>query len=209
MSADEWYRNKDWNADIEAVFQAKLKRARTQKAQYLRIQANYLIRSHPRQCLKLLEQFFALKDKFDYAQAYVDRAEAYIALENVDEAVIAYRAALAREKEFPRLQTQAYLKFPYLIASRNLIELFDEAFHVLDDNSDRRMFPIDHYHWNASKALIYAATPDFERAREFARFAIKASKLDESGFRYHPKVGLFRKQTVDEIIYKKLIKLAK
>jgi hypothetical protein len=41
----EWYRNTEWGKEIEDTFELKLKRARggSSKAQYLRIQASYLL----------------------------------------------------------------------------------------------------------------------------------------------------------------------
>ena len=73
----EWFRNTTWNESIQAAFDAKLRRAR-RKGQYLRIQACTLARSHPEIALELLERYLALPDDFDRAQAYVDRAMAFL-----------------------------------------------------------------------------------------------------------------------------------
>jgi hypothetical protein len=45
MEAEDWYRNTSWDESIEADFEARLKRSRGpfHKAQYLRIQASYLL----------------------------------------------------------------------------------------------------------------------------------------------------------------------
>ena len=53
MARDDWFRNKTWGAAIEAQFNEKLRRARN-KAQYLRIQAGYLVNT------ELLESAFAV-----------------------------------------------------------------------------------------------------------------------------------------------------
>src|SRR5512142_736381 len=99
MSA-AWFRNTIWNDVIERNFNEKLHRAR-RKEQYLRIQACILARSYPEIALKLLEQYFSLKDDFDHAQAYVDRATALLALGRISEAIESYDAALSREAKFP------------------------------------------------------------------------------------------------------------
>ncbi len=106
MADDEWYRNKSWDADIANAFESKLKRAR-RKSQYLRIQSSYLASSHPEIALDLLERYFQQGEDFDHAQAYVHRAEAYLALGGVEDAFTAYEAALRREAEFPNLRTGA------------------------------------------------------------------------------------------------------
>jgi hypothetical protein len=106
LSDQSWFRNGIWNDAVEKSFLEKLRRAR-RKSQYLRIQAGTLASSHPHVALRLLDQFFALGDKFDWAQGYCDRATALLALGRVSEAIIAYEDALTREAQFPNLKTQS------------------------------------------------------------------------------------------------------
>jgi hypothetical protein len=85
MGAD-WFRNTTWNEAVASTFNDKLRRAR-RKEQYLRIQACTLAPSHPEAALQLLDRYFALKDDFDHAQAYVDRATAFLALDRTNDAI--------------------------------------------------------------------------------------------------------------------------
>jgi tetratricopeptide (TPR) repeat protein len=140
--------------------------------------------------LGLLERYFALEDRFDDAQAHVDRATALVALGSIDEAIAAYEDALRREKEFPNLKTQAYIALPYLIAVRSIGRWFDRALAVLEEHRARLTFPVDHFQWHAALALIAAARGDFLKARDHANQALEAASRDKSGFRYHPDVGL-------------------
>src|SRR6266511_3622651 len=108
MARDDWFRNTEWDDAIEAAFLQKLHRARD-KSQYLRIQASTLARCHPKVALRLLDNYFALGDHLDHAQAHVDRATACLALRDTTGAIAAYEAALAREQQYPRLLTYAWL----------------------------------------------------------------------------------------------------
>jgi hypothetical protein len=54
VSSGDWYRNKDWNESIEENFYSKLKRARTQRDQYLVIQALTLADKHPDVTIRLV-----------------------------------------------------------------------------------------------------------------------------------------------------------
>lgn len=55
MGSEDWYRNDEWNHEIEEIFFKKLGRSRSQKTQYLKIQAGYLVESHPDIVLRLAE----------------------------------------------------------------------------------------------------------------------------------------------------------
>lgn len=186
---DNWFRNTTWNDSIAKTFEAKLGKAR-RKEQYLRIQACTLARSHPLVALELLERYFALPDDFDHAQAHVDRGTALLALDRLDDAIEAYEAALAREAAFPKLQTQAYLNLPYLVATRRIRERFGRALELLEKHKARLTFPVDRFRWHACHALISAAEGDSHAAMVHARHALVEAERDHSGFRYHSTVGL-------------------
>lgn len=192
MGAD-WFRNTTWSEAVERTFNEKLQRAR-RKENYLRIQACTLARSHPDVALRLLDRYFSLKDDFDHAQAYVDRATVLLTLGRIDEAVESYSAALAREVVFPNLLTQAYLDLPYLIATRGIRGQYSYAKHLLEHHKARLMFPVDHFRWHAACALIAAETHDSVAAKAHAQRALDAAALDHSGFRYHPTIGLVTDQ---------------
>ena len=63
MTSDTWYRNEDWNDEIEDFFYSKLNRARSQREQYLVIQALSLSKTHPNISLRLTREYFESKNK--------------------------------------------------------------------------------------------------------------------------------------------------
>jgi tetratricopeptide (TPR) repeat protein len=189
MARDDWFRNTDWNACIEEAFFKKLARAR-RKAQYLRIQACTIAQQQPQVALRLLEQYFLLGDHFDDAQAYVDRATAYLSLGMTQEAFKAYEDALATEQCRPNYKTSAYIVYPFTIAVRGETGLYDRGLNLLDQHKGRLTFPIERFQWHAAQALIAADQQRSADARSHARQALAHAAQDHSGLQYHPDVGL-------------------
>lgn len=200
MAQDEWYRNTDWNAEIEATFEQKLRRARD-KSQYLRIQASYLTKTHPKVALDLIDRYFDLGEHFDMASAYLSKAEALIALNDIDGALVAYEAAIQRERQYPKLITQAYLDFPCFVLANEIEHMYARALDVLENEQRRLMFPDDRYRANGARALLFHHFARTDEAQACAVIALAAAQEVHSGFRHHPKVGVVR-QTEDEFYTK-------
>jgi tetratricopeptide (TPR) repeat protein len=187
MSIPEWFRSPVWNEAVSTAFEDKLRRAR-RKEQYLRIQASTLAERDPETAHLLLDRYFKMPDQFDAAQAHVDRARAYLAQNRLGEAIVAFERALAREAEFPKLLTHAFIELPFLVATHRVREHYVRALELLSQHRDRLMFPVDIFMWNAARALV--ARELGEQSFEFARAALEAAGASQSGFRHHPKVGL-------------------
>jgi tetratricopeptide (TPR) repeat protein len=205
MVRDSWFRQTSWDAQIEEAFQKKLGRAR-EKSQYLRIQAGILASRNPEIALRLLDQYFDLGEHLDWAQAYVDRATAYLNLDKTDLAIAAYEAALAREDSYPKVLTQAYLELPFIIATTRLSARYEQALSVLEKNKARLTFPADRFKWNSALALIRAELGQLSDARDAARAALAAASEPTSGMRFHRHVGIVR--SVDDALYRRLRNLA-
>ncbi len=190
MSATDWFRNETWNDATEARFFDKLRRVKD-KQQPLRIQASYLSKRHPKTALDLLERYFAFGNHFDLAQAFVDQAEAYLTLGDLDNAVASLKKALQREREFPNVLTQAWSRYALLVAEKRLAHHYDDALNVLRERPlSSSSFPVDGFRWNAACALIADAQRLRKNAVEFAARALRFAEMTTSGFPRHPNVGL-------------------
>ncbi|GGP45854.1 hypothetical protein GCM10009347_11530 [Shewanella algicola] len=201
MSSDDWYRNKDWNESIEENFYSKLKRARSQRDQYLVIQALTLTERHPEISLRLVDEYFeSRKDQYDDVRALLAKADALIALDNLEKGISAYQEILERERDFPNHQTGVYLDYPYLVATKKIENEYANALNVLNEHIDRLTFPLDYYKWHASKALI---NNDGSEAKK----ALDAAEVKKSGFSFHQNVGLVGKE--HERTIKRLCKISK
>jgi tetratricopeptide (TPR) repeat protein len=189
MARHDWYRNTNWNSDIESAFFTKLARAK-HKFQYLRIQASILAESHPQIALRPLDQYFGLGANFDRALAHVHRATAHLSLGELERAVEEYETALAVEASHPNFGTRAVFELPLLIAERRIEARYARALELLQRCRPKILFHVDHFCWNAAQALINRAVGKPVEAREYARAALEAASHGNSGMRYHPTVGI-------------------
>jgi len=188
MSSKDWFRNETWNEAIEAEFRVRLKRARD-KAQYLRIQATHLTARHPEAALRLLDEYFAMDPTFDRAQAYVDRAEAELALGQPDRAIASFEQAIAWQANHSNVRTNAARKLAVLIADRRIVARYAEAMTLLDQQGPT-LFPIEDYEIGAARALILRDVDRMAEAKQAAERAVAAAAREHSGLRYHAKLGL-------------------
>jgi tetratricopeptide (TPR) repeat protein len=119
MSKTEWFRRSTWSDADREDFNARLKRSRGDgnKAQYLRIQAGHLADAgHHAVAIELLDRLFAeFPQRIELAQAHSQKAESLAQLGQTEAAVKEYRAALQTERDFPNVQTNAWLDFGWLI----------------------------------------------------------------------------------------------
>jgi hypothetical protein len=78
-----------------------------------------------------------------------------------------------------------------LVTTERITGLYGDALRVLEENKpDTTVFPLDGFLWNPARALIADAQGQVRDAQEYSIKALEFAEVRDSGFRYHPNVGL-------------------
>ncbi len=204
MATDEWFRNTTWDSNIETDFEARLKRSRGayHKAQYLRIQASYLLDSvdKPTQVIgvRLMERLIAdfPTEEFSTIFGHEQLGDYYLKSGDFDKAAKHFRLVTEHytaKNSRSGTSATADLKLAETILTANWADKFDEAYSICKN------FPLDKLTFNNEKfyyAVLVAQLCDRlnkkEEAKDFALTAIEISKITEPQFNRHKTVGLVR-----------------
>jgi tetratricopeptide (TPR) repeat protein len=210
MKRDDWFRRTAWSAEDRSAFFSRLKRSRSGKAQYLRIQALHLAENgHHTAAIELLDEIFSNHpDRLQLASAHLQKAKCLIALNDHGIAIDEFRSALQAERVFPSVRTSCWLDFPWFVVLHQKTQLHDEVRAILGEFHFKNglTFPVERYRYAAIRALLADADGNQSEAREFARAALQSAASTHSGFAYHPRVGLVRE--VDPEVHDRLTALA-
>ena len=130
----EWYRNTDWNEEIEAAFFEKLTRARSQRDQYLVIQALTLSESYPEVTLRLVDHYFETRtDDFHDGRARLAGSQARFALGGYEEALDDYLDSLDNKHTEKGMHVASPIKFAFLAARYRSEKHYLRALDMLHD----------------------------------------------------------------------------
>lgn len=204
MATDDWYRNSTWDSNIETDFEARLKRSRGafHKAQYLRIQASYLLESSDinvqlvgvRQMERLVNDFPT--EEFSVIFGQEQLGDYYLKTGDFDKAE-KYFSIVADHYEIKKSRSgtsaKADLKLAETILTANWTEKFDEAYSLCKNYPVTELtFNNDKFYYAELVAHICDKLNKSEEAREFAKTAIEISKITEPQFYSHKTVGLVK-----------------
>lgn len=166
MGRDDWFRNTTWTPEIATAFFQRLARSRgpDRKAQYLRIQALHLAETKER---RLIEVALCLLDRLlteyptrsQLQSSHLQRAQCLVELGRDDDAIVAFRASLAAQRDFPNVHTDAWLDFAWFAVERERLDLYAKVSAVLDEfaRAAATTFPIQRYKLHAARAVMLAA----------------------------------------------------
>jgi len=203
MTDYAWCQNKTWTAEISDAFEKKLKRARL-KSGYLSLQAEAIASTHPVVALELLDRFFQLADKSEFCLGFYKQSLAYVALGEVEKAVLSLEQAIQHEKAHPGILTPAAIDLPFLVATAGLSKHYELASAVLAERKSLAplLFPEERFKWNAACAMILHDLGNIEMAGTAAQAAIQAAAESTSGLVRHPMLGLVsarHRNTIQEL----------
>lgn len=185
----DWFRNTQWSPEIEADFEARLARSRSQKAQYLRIQGSMLKDTHPEVAVRLLSRCVELRDDFHIAAAWLDTAHAHYRLGDVDRALACLEAAMDQEARQPMFRTSAPFDYAMLVALHLDADRFDSALAALDRTSEA-LLPVMDFQRESARAVILSARGRHDEARQAAERALMAESVQAGWIPGHPEVGV-------------------
>ncbi|MFN2101214.1 hypothetical protein [Altererythrobacter sp. MF3-039] len=129
----EWYRQTEWNDEIDDFFFDKLSRARSQRDQYIVIQALTLSQSFPEVALRLVDYYFETRtDDFHDGRARVAASNARFAMGGYEQALDEYLEGMTGDNSEGGLLVGSPIKFAFLTARYRSQKHYLPALDVLD-----------------------------------------------------------------------------
>ena len=204
MAIDDWYRNKTWDSNIETDFEARLKRSRGgySKAQYLRIQASYLLDSSVLTTqlvgLQLMERLINdfPAEEFSTIFGHEQLGDYYLRNREFDRAEKHFRIVVEHyENKNSRGGTSAKadLKLAETFLEANKTDKYEEAYRICKKYPiSELIFNNDKFYFAELVAHICDKLNKLDEAKEFARTAIEISKITEPQFYRHKTIGLVK-----------------
>lgn len=205
MQKKDWFRSSDWNPEIEADFEKRLKRSRRgfHQAQYLKIQGLTLLESKDVSArskgVELLKRVISKypDQTTEAAHSHELLADYFKKTKNFAAAEVEYRNVLAYYSSTPsRTNTTglADLSFVELILEWNAAEKYKEGELLLDRLAEIKIrhiaFNSDVLRYHAASARLLLRVGRFAEASTHAGFALKAAQIKASQFPRHPGIGV-------------------
>jgi tetratricopeptide (TPR) repeat protein len=217
MSKEDWYRNTEWNDQIEFEFESRFNRCRGNyhKAQYLRIQASHLLDSkkskHQEKGIELMERVISKypEEKFSTIHGIEQLGEFYLKNESFDKAEKHFREVIDYYYTETRSGTSglADLKLCETILKSEQEEKFEEAYEIATKTfkatGGSLFFNSDKYYYADLMANLCYKMKRKDEATLFAQTAMELSKITEPQFSRHKTFGIIK------IVKEKLERLKK
>lgn len=215
MKQKDWFRRTTWTKQDNQDFFSRLKRAReNNRVQYLLIQASCLEDTgNQKYIVGALDLIEIAINQYPYPiyleRAYQQKANCLERVGKLDDALIAYRNAFIARRNKPNIRTDAPLKFGMYAVRHNRHDLYREVLSVFQELVNRNdiSFPVEHFMFYSTTAIIADHFHEKEKARQCAQKALDAESKTYSGLVRHPTVGLVKRP--DKEIENKLQRILK
>ena len=208
----DWYRKTSWGKEDQQDFEERLARSRSQRTQYIKIQASYLEGTKKRKlalpAIQLVDQYLEEDPGgFFEVQAYLIRARALVTLKDFEGAVASYQKAVKLEAASSGgNRSCAYLDYALFVARNNLHDCFEDVHEALEQMEEMDLiFPVSQLKFFGSLAIFLDRSGDSVEAKRMASMALSAIEKP-SPFSRHPEAGVV--QGVDGKFLKRLCKIA-
>lgn len=191
----DWYRRTTWTKIDEEEFFKKLNRAwKDSRAQYLRIQASYLIETKLKKNLNAAEKLLNLilteypEERFDLSMIYLELGEIHYHRKDYEKALEFYKKSMDHEKVFPNLITTSYLNYSKTVVLLRKFKKYDEVYELLINKIkiDTIKFPYIEYITYSILSIISKHNGDLENAQIFRNLA-EQNALAETNLLWNPK----------------------
>jgi tetratricopeptide (TPR) repeat protein len=216
MGQDDWYRNTTWDQERSELFETKLKRSRGayNKAQYLRIQASYLLDSTDKELqnvgLKLMERLIEDFPSEDFSTVFGKEqlGDYFFANGDYKKAENYYREVADHYKKNNRGGTSgvADIKLVNTILELDLRDQFDIAYKLLAVDFEKTGGSLslndDRFFYTRVIAELCDKLGKRDEARQYADKALEIAKKIEPQFNRHKTAGVVRtdKETLDRLV---------
>ncbi|WP_024465781.1 hypothetical protein [Treponema pedis] len=210
MADENWYRNEVWNDEIQKRFTDKLNKARSQKTQYLKIQAFYLLDKYPNIALKLIQHSREIKiDEFWEQEFCLYESKAYYALKENSLAIKkAFESIEWRRKKTGTITENIYWLSELVLRLEEKSE-YQKCLKIMKEMHEETPFPIIEYKYHGYMALLLNELGNVNDSISEALIAIDWANRDKNMLNNVRKLkyGLLKSKT--EWPYTKLKEISK
>jgi len=202
MGRHDWYRNETWNDEIAAAFEARLDRSRgdSNKAQYLRIQAGYLLNSSYTQTqlagLLLMERLVTNypQEQFETIFAQEQLGDYYLNIGNYEKAEHYFRNVVKyckRRRSTSGTSGMADLQLAKTILSSDQTGKFEEAYKLVTSfRISELVFNSNRFDYAELAAKLCFKMNKKAEAKKYAKQALELAKITEPDLSRHKTLGL-------------------
>lgn len=209
MSKDDWYRNTEWSDQIESEFEARLKRSRgnSNKAQYLRIQASYLLDSskteNQKKGIQLMERVINdyPEETFSTIHGHEQLGDYFLKNGDYEQAEKHFRIVTDYYHSNTRSGTTglADLKLSETILLSEQEDKLQEAYELstskFEETGGNLLMNNQKFYYATLMANLCVRMGEIEEASSYANSALQLSTITEPQFNRHKTVGIIEADT--------------